>query len=476
MEQPREPLDNASRRDSDLLHYDSLIVGAGQAGVPLASALAKSGQRVALVEREHVGGTCVNVGCTPTKTMIASAKVAEMAHRAQEYGVVVGEVTVDLERVRQRKRELVTTFRNGSQESLERIPSLDLIFGEARFTAPRTIEVDGERRLRITADRVFINVGSRPVKPPIAGLDRVPALDSTTIMELDEVPRHLLIIGGGYVGVEFAQMFRRFGSSVTLVQRQDQLLPREDPDMAAALEEILAEDGIEIMTGAEARAVESTGDGLALTVGSVGGERVLDGSHLLVAAGRRPNTDGLGLELAGLEVDGKGFIEVDETLSTSAKDVWALGEVNGSPAFTHISYDDYRILRDEILNGRSRTVHERQYPYTVFTDPQLGRVGMTERDARAKGHAVAVAKMPANRVARALETGNSRGLWKAVVDAETERILGAAILGEEGGEVMAVVQVAMMGGLSYKALREAVFAHPTYAESLNNLFTTLKAD
>jgi pyruvate/2-oxoglutarate dehydrogenase complex dihydrolipoamide dehydrogenase (E3) component len=470
-------LPNAHPEANGNLGYDVIVIGAGQAGGPLAGALAKAGKRVALVEREHVGGTCVNVGCTPTKTMVASAAAADLARRAVHYGVKTGPVDVDMELVRARKRSIVEMFRGGSQASLERIESLDLIFGSARFTGPRRIEVavDGEN-LSLEAEIVVINVGTRPRVPAIPGLEQVAFLDSTSIMELDRVPSRLLVVGGGYVGVEFAQMFRRFGSEVALLQSGPQLLAREDPDVAAALEEILLEDGIEVMTTAEAVAVAPLAGGLELTVSVGGKERRLEGSHLLVAAGRRPNTDGLGLAAAGVATDVRGYVTVDSQLRTSAEGVWALGDVNGGPAFTHISYDDYRILRDRLLKGSERSVAQRQVPYTVYSDPQLGRVGLNERDARASGRRIAVARMPAKRAARAIETGNTRGIWKAIVDLDSEEILGAAILGHEGGEIMSVVQVAMMGGLSYKSLRDGVFAHPTYAESLNNLFMTLGQD
>jgi pyruvate/2-oxoglutarate dehydrogenase complex dihydrolipoamide dehydrogenase (E3) component len=477
MNAPTQRFANARASSSGTLNYDAIVIGAGQAGGPLAGALAKAGKRVALVEREHVGGTCVNVGCTPTKTMVASAAAADIARRGHQYGVDTGQVAVDMELVRARKRSIVEMFREGSRGSLERIESLDLIFGEARFDGPRKVAVaTGGEDLALEAEIVVINVGTRPKVPPIPGIDGVNALDSTTVMELGELPRRLLVIGGGYVGLEFAQMFRRFGSEVTLLQSGPQLLAREDQDVAMTLAEILAEDGIEVLTNAQATAVARYAGGIDLTVRLDGLERRVEGSHLLVAAGRRPNTDGLGLGAAGVETDARGYVAVDDQLRTSAEGVWALGDVNGGPAFTHISYDDYRIMRDHLLKGSERTVSQRQVPYTVYTDPQLGRVGLSEREARATGRRIAVAKMPAKRAARAIETGNTRGVWKAVVDLDSEEILGAAILGHEGGEIMSVVQVAMMGGLSYKALRDGVFAHPTYAESLNNLFMTLGLD
>jgi pyruvate/2-oxoglutarate dehydrogenase complex dihydrolipoamide dehydrogenase (E3) component len=456
--------------------YDALVIGAGQAGGPLAGALAKAGRRTALVERAHVGGTCVNEGCTPTKTMVASARVAYLARRAADYGVRTGPVSVDLARVRQRKRAIVEMFRKGSEGGLARA-GVDLIMGEAHFAGPHTVEVqrnDGGA-VTLSAPWVFVNTGARPSRPPLPGLDGVPALDSTSIMELGEVPEHLLVLGGGYVGLEFAQMFRRFGSRVTVVQRAKQLLGREDEDVAAALTALLCEDGLEVLLDSEAVRVAQAGGGVELVVRTPQGERTLAGSHLLLAAGRTPNTDRLNLAAAGVATDKHGFIAVNERLETNVPGVWAVGDVKGGPAFTHISYDDFRILRTNLLQGGSATTAGRLVPYTVFTDPQLGRVGLSEAEAREQGRKVRVARMPMSYVARALEVDESRGLMKAVVDADGGQILGFAVLGIEGGELMAVVETAMMGRLPYTVLRDAVFAHPTLAESLNNLFTSLDA-
>jgi pyruvate/2-oxoglutarate dehydrogenase complex dihydrolipoamide dehydrogenase (E3) component len=456
-------------------HYEVVVIGSGQGGNPLAQAFADSGRKTALIEREHVGGTCINEGCTPTKTMIASAKVAYLDRRSADYGVVNGPLSVEMEKVRRRKREIVDGFREGGERRLERA-GVDLIRGESSFAGEKELEVrliDGGT-LRLTAPNIFINTGARPGSAPIEGLDGVPALDSTTIMELDEVPDHLLVLGGGYVGLEFAQMFRRFGSEVTVVQRDPQLLAREDADVADAVAEILREDGIEVLLRTEARSVRQDGDGaLRLAVSGPEGERTLSGSHLLVAVGRPPNTEALNLEAAGVETDERGFVKVDERLETNVPGIYALGDVKGNPAFTHLSYDDFRVLKANLLEGGDATVSGRLVPYTVFIDPQLGRVGMSEGEAREAGRDVLVAKMPMRHVARALEVDEPRGMMKAVVDAESDRILGAAVLGIEGGEVAAMLQIAMMGGLPYTALRDGIFAHPTLAESLNSLFTTL---
>jgi pyruvate/2-oxoglutarate dehydrogenase complex dihydrolipoamide dehydrogenase (E3) component len=451
---------------------DAIVIGAGQAGVPLSTALAGAGRRTVLIERIHVGGTCINEGCTPTKTMVASARVAYLARRGAEYGVETGDVRVDLRRVRERKRAIVESFRGGSERRIRVTPGLELIYGEARFTGPRTVAVDGRT---LEADLVFINTGGRPADPDVDGLDRVGALDSTSVMELEQVPEHLLVLGGGYIGLEFAQMFRRFGSRVTVVQRGRQLLPLEDEDVAGAVLELLREDGIEVLLESAARCAEARDGGVRLVVGTAGGERALEGSHVLLAAGRVPNTERLGLEAAGIAADAKGYVQVNARLETSAPGVYALGDVKGGPAFTHISYDDFRIIRTNLLQGGHATTEGRLVPYTVFMDPQLGRIGLSERDARKLGRPYRVARMPMSHVARALEMDEARGLMKALVDPDTGRILGAAVLGIEGGELMAMLQLAMMGNVPYDTIRDAVFAHPTLAESLNNLFSSLEA-
>jgi pyruvate/2-oxoglutarate dehydrogenase complex dihydrolipoamide dehydrogenase (E3) component len=461
---------------TDQSTYDVLVIGAGQSGGPLSTAFANAGRKTAIVEREHVGGTCINEGCTPTKTMVASARDAYMARRGADYGVHTGPISIDMVKVRQRKRDIVVSFRGGSERRIQGTAGVDLLMGEARFTGPKRVAVrlnSGETR-EISAETIIINTGARPTVPTLPGIESVPALNSTTIMELDVVPEHLLVLGGGYVGLEFGQMFRRFGSRVTIVQRGAHLLSREDADMVDAITAILREDGVEVLLRADAvRVAPSDGGGVRLTVRTSDGERSLDGSHLLAAAGRTPNTDALDPAVAGIAMDERGHIRVNARLETNVPGIYALGDVNGGPAFTHISYDDFRILRTNLIEGGSATTTGRLVPYTVFIDPQFARVGISEHDAEREGRNVRVARMPMNWVARALEVDESRGLMKAIVDAETGQILGAAVLGIEGGELMAMFEIAMLGKLPYTVLKEAIFAHPTLAESLNNLFLAL---
>jgi pyruvate/2-oxoglutarate dehydrogenase complex dihydrolipoamide dehydrogenase (E3) component len=456
--------------------YDAVVIGAGQGGGPLATALARAGRKTALIEREHVGGTCINEGCTPTKTMVASARVAYLARRGADYGVRTGPVSVDLAKVRQRKRDIVDSFRGGSERRIVQTPNLDLLRGEASFTGPDALSVslNGGEQIALSADLIVLNTGARPGLPSLPGLDRVPTLNSTTIMELDTVPEHLLVLGGSYVGLEFAQMFARFGSQVTVVQRGEQLLSREDADVAEAVATILREDGLEVLLATRTLGIAQAGAGrVQLTVAAPDGERTLTGSHVLVALGRTPNTEYLNLSAAGVRAKAHGFIQVDDRLETNTPGIYAIGDVNGGPAFTHISYDDYRVLRTNLIEGGNATTTGRLVPYTVFIDPQLGRIGLSEAEAGAQGRNVRVAKMPMSHVARALEVDEPRGFMKAVVDADTQQILGAAILGIEGGELMSMLQIAMMGHVPYPVLREAIFAHPTLAESFNNLFATL---
>lgn len=460
----------------ETVKLDAVVIGSGQGGTPLAKALAGAGWKIALLEHQYVGGSCINFGCTPTKTMIASARVAHLVQRAKDYGVKATFSSIDLEAVLKRKKDIVESFRSGSRQRILSTDGLSIIEGFGRFVGEKTLEVTMSEGFskRLQADTFIINTGTSPYVPSVPGLDQVQALNSTTIMEIDQLPKHLIVIGGGYIGLEFGQMFKRFGSKVTIVHRGRQLLSREDEDVAEEMAKILKGEGIDILLNTQPVKIVYTPEaGFQITVNADGQDKILEGSHLLLATGRQPNTAGLNLEATGLSADKKGFIPVNNRLETAFKDIYAIGDVKGGPAFTHIAYDDYRILSKNLLENGSASTDGRLVPYVVFTDPQLGRVGLTEQEAISLGYKIKVAKTPMTWVARALETDETRGLMKAVVEAETGQILGAAILGIEGGEVMAVLQVAMLGKLPYTAIRDGVFAHPTLAESLNSLFMAL---
>jgi pyruvate/2-oxoglutarate dehydrogenase complex dihydrolipoamide dehydrogenase (E3) component len=458
-------------------YYDAIVIGTSQGDRFLPAELAKAGQKVALVERDQLGGVCVNRGCTPTKTMVASARIAYQARRAGDYGVRTGPVSVDLAAVRERTRAMVAGAREDYASHLAQ-DGLDLIEGEARFTGPKAVEIalaDGGTR-QVSAPVVVIDTGTRPKPLAITGADDVPVLDSTSIMELDELPEHLIILGGGYIGLEFGQMFRRFGSEVTIIQTAPRLMMIEDEDVSDEVAAILRDDGITILTSSTPlRVAPADGGRLRLTVRTQDGERQLEGSHLLSAVGRVPNTEALTAEAAGLRLNDRGFIEVDEYLETSVPGVYAMGDVKGGPGFTHLSYDDYRILHANLIRHEQASTRDRVIPYTVFIDPQLGRAGMTEREARAQGRAVRVATLPMSAVIRAIETGETRGFMKAVVDAGSGQILGCAVLGSEGGEIMTMIQVAMLGKLTHTAMANAIFTHPLLAEGLNTLFAMFGA-
>jgi pyruvate/2-oxoglutarate dehydrogenase complex dihydrolipoamide dehydrogenase (E3) component len=453
--------------------YDLVILGSGQAGNPLATDFAAAGKRVALVERAFVSGTCINYGCTPTKTMVASAQRAYQARTAAALGVHTGEVRVQMTEVRARKRRIVEDFRARGEKRFER-GNPELIRGEASFTGPKELVValksGGERRLR--APLIVIDTGTTPRVPDLPGLAKTPFRDNVSITELTEVPEHLVILGGGYIAVEFGHMFRRFGSKVTLIQRGRQILGEEDADIAKAATQILEEDGVVVLTGANAVSTSEVAKGQVRV--ELAGGRMVEGSHLLIAVGRVPNTRELNLGATGVATDEHGYIRVTDDLRTNIDGVYATGDVHGGPAFTHVSYDDYRILRDNLLRNGKRKMSDRMLVYVLYMEPQLGRVGMTEAEARQSGRKVKVARMPMTYVARAIETNETRGLMKVIVDAESEEILGAAILGDQGGEIMAMLQIAMLGKLRYKVLLDAVLAHPSYAEALNNLFLYLQ--
>lgn len=471
------------------MSYSAIVIGSGQAGGPLATAFAKAGHKTALIEEAHVGGTCINEGCTPTKTMVASARVAYLATRGKDYGIELEKpFKMNMETVRKRKRDIVDSFRGGSERRLKSQENLDLYMGKAKFVGKKDIEItlngSGERKT-ISGEKIFLNAGCRPAPLTIPGADKIDVLNSTTVMELDSVPSHLVVIGGGYVGIEFAQMFRRFGSAVTVIQRSGQLLGKEDPDIAEAVKSILVEDGLEILLNTTPTSVSKSDTGIiSLEVTTGSSTKTLQASHILAAAGRNPNTDSLDVSVPGISTYGPGFIRTNEQLETNVPGIYALGDIKGGPQFTHISYDDFRIIRHNLLTNTASAklgTKDRLVPYTVFMDPQLGRVGLNETEARRRHGStggepknIKVAKMPMAWVARALELDESRGMMKAIVDDDSKQILGFVCLGIEGGEVMSMVQIAMMGGVGYDKLADAVFAHPCLSESLNNLWANLE--
>ena len=450
------------------MHYDIIVVGAGQAGVPLAARLAESGRRVLLAERGHLGGTCVNTGCTPTKTMVASARAAHVARTAGPLGVRTGRVKVDLAAVVDRKDTIVQQWRSGVRKRLEKAgDDLTLVREAARFTGPRTLSTGGDTH---SADHVIINAGCRPVVPTIDGLDTVPWYDNDRIMDLRELPRHLVVIGSGYIGCEFGQMFRRFGARVTMIDHNDHLLSREDHDVSEALEGVFADEGITLRLGSPVRTVGQDEKGLVVTLAS---RRKVRGSHLLVATGRRPNTDDLGCDAAGVTLDERGFIQVDDHYCTSAEGVYAVGDVTGGPQFTHSSWDDHRILFDLLTGMGLRTRADRIVPTTVFTDPQVATVGLTERQARQQGIPFDLAALPWKSIARAQETDQTAGVVKVLVHPEDERFLGASIVGAEAGELIHVFVALMKAGATARAVVDSEMVHPTFAEGLQTALMKL---
>jgi pyruvate/2-oxoglutarate dehydrogenase complex dihydrolipoamide dehydrogenase (E3) component len=451
------------------------VLGSGAGGKLLSWHLARSGRRVAVVERRWIGGSCPNINCLPSKNEVWSAKVADLLHHAARYGVVTGSVGVDMARVRQRKREMVEGL-VALHLDLYRKSGTELILGDGRFVAPKTLEVrlrDGGTRV-LRGERVFLNVGTHAAIPPTPGLADARPLTNIELLEIDRLPAHLIVLGAGYVGLEFAQAYRRFGSRVTVVQRGRQLADREDPDVAEALGQLFADEGIEVLLSAEPLQVEGrSGESVRLRVRTPQGERLLEGSDILVATGRTPNTAGIGLDLTGVRLDGRGYIQVNDRLETTAPDVWAIGECAGSPQFTHVSEDDFAVIRDNLAGG-NRTTRDRLIPFCLFTDPELARVGLSESEARSRGVAVRVAKLSMGAVLRIWTLGDTRGFMKALIDARSDRILGFTMFGPEAGEVMTVVQTAMLAGMPYTGLRDAILAHPTMAEGLKSLFAEVR--
>jgi pyruvate/2-oxoglutarate dehydrogenase complex dihydrolipoamide dehydrogenase (E3) component len=442
--------------------FDAIIVGAGQAGPPLAGRLTAAGMSVALIERKLFGGTCVNTGCMPTKALVASAHAAHLARRAGDFGVrLSGEVGIDMPALKARKDKVSRDAREGVEHWLRGMKGCTVFTGHARFVGPREIEVEGER---LTAERVFLNVGGRAAVPDMPGVGAVPYLTNTTILELDAVPRHLVVVGGSYIGLEFGQMYRRFGAQVTIIEKGPRLIAREDEDVSQAVNEILEAEGIGMRLAAECIRFDAHPDGVAVRVDCESGDRSVVGSHVLLAVGRRPNTDDLALEVAGIELDPRGYVKVDDALRTSAEGVWAMGDCNGRGAFTHTAYNDFEILAANLLDGAARKVTDRIDTYALYIDPPLGRVGMSEAQARAAGHTVKVGKRPMTRVGRAVEKGETQGFMKTVVDAGTDAILGAAILGVGGDEAIHAVLDTMAAGAKGGDLARTMHIHPTVAE------------
>jgi pyruvate/2-oxoglutarate dehydrogenase complex dihydrolipoamide dehydrogenase (E3) component len=453
------------------MRFDAIVIGSGQGGNPLAYALADHGWTVAMIEQANLGGTCVNTGCTPTKTMIMSAQVAHYARDASRWGVRAGPVTVDMPAVIARKNEVVLHFRSGNERQVAQRPNLHLYRGHGRFVAPRKLQVDGDV---IEGERVFIDVGTRPHTAHVPGLEGVAYLTNESIMELREVPEHLIVLGGGYIGLEFAQMFRRFGSRVTVVHNAGRILAREDPEISRELQKSLEADGVKFHLNANTTKVEKRENQISATVTTGQTTETIAGTHILAATGRRPNTDDLGVEKAGITLDSRGYINVNGRMETGVPGMWALGDVKGGPAFTHISYNDFQILYANIIDGKNLSIENRYVPYSLFTDPQLGRVGMTETEARATGRKLKIGSYPMASVSRAIERSETAGLLKIVIDAATDRILGAAILGIEGGETVQILGAMMLADAPWTILKGAVYIHPTLAEGFFGLMDSVK--
>jgi pyruvate/2-oxoglutarate dehydrogenase complex dihydrolipoamide dehydrogenase (E3) component len=454
------------------LTFDAIIIGAGQAGPSLAGRLAEAGMSVAIIERKFFGGTCVNTGCKPTKTLVASAYAARMAARAAEYGVVIDAApSIDMARVKARAGKVITDSRQGIETWLGGMANCTVLRGHARFEGPDRLRVGDEV---LTAPRIFVNVGGRAAVPDMPGVDPVPFLTNSDMVELDHLPKHLIVIGGSYIGLEFGQMYRRFGAEVTVVEMSDRLVSREDEDVSAALFDILAAEGIGIRLNAECIRLVPHADGVAVAVDCVSGAPEIMGSHVLLAVGRRPNTDDLGLEIAGVETDARGYIKVDDHLATSVPGIWAMGDCNGRGAFTHTAYNDFEIVAANLLDGQDWKLSERVPGYALYTDPPLGRVGMTETAARATGRPLLIGKRAMTRVGRAVEKGETQGFMKVVVDAETKRILGAAILGTGGDEAIHGILDMMNAGVPYTTLQRAVPIHPTVSELIPTMLGEMK--
>jgi pyruvate/2-oxoglutarate dehydrogenase complex dihydrolipoamide dehydrogenase (E3) component len=453
------------------MRYDAIIIGSGQGGWPLTLRFADLGWQVALVEKAYLGGTCINTGCTPTKTMVHRAQIAHYSRNAARWGVRAENVAADLPAIVAQKNKVVAGFRGSKEKKVGEVPNLHFYHGRAEFTGPHAVRV-GDAQLE--SEKIFINTGGLPTFPQIPGLDPALALTNETLMELTEIPEHLVILGGGYIGVEFGQMFRRFGSKVSIIHSQGQILSREDPEIAAELQKILEGEGIEFHLSARTTRIEHAAGSIKVNISGSKGSSEIDGTHLLLATGRRPNTDDLGLEKAGVETDGSGYIRVNPRLETSVPGIWAIGDVKGPPAFTHISFNDFQIIDANLTRGENRSIENRIVPYCVFTDPQLGGVGITEKEARASGRKLKIGSIPMTHVARAIERDETAGLMKIIVDASNDHILGASILATEGGELIHVLYTLMLANLPYTILKGAIFIHPTLAEGFFALLESVK--
>jgi pyruvate/2-oxoglutarate dehydrogenase complex dihydrolipoamide dehydrogenase (E3) component len=455
--------------------YDAIVIGTGQAGPPLAFRLAAAGMKVAVAERKLVGGTCVNTGCTPTKAMVASAYAAQTARRAAEYGVMLaGDVMIDMQRVKARKDAIVAQSRDGLTDALEHTANLTLYRGHARFVAPHEVEIGGER---LRAEKIFVNVGGRALAPAMPGIDQVPYLTNASMMELDFLPRHLVIVGGSYIGLEFGQVFRRFGSAVTVVEMAPRLVSREDEDVSQAIREIVERDGVTIRLNARCISLARRGDDIVVTADCSDGAPEITGSHVLLAVGRRPNTDDLGLDQAGVHCDERGYIVVDDELQTTVPGIWALGDCNGKGAFTHTAYNDFEIVAANLLghDGHDRRrLSDRVTAYALYTDPPLGRVGMTRDEARRSGRRVLVGERPMTRVARAIEKGETQGFMRILVDGDTGQFLGASLLGTGCDEAVHAILDLIYAKAPYTVMRRAMHIHPTVSELLPTILGDLK--
>ncbi|KSV80336.1 mercuric reductase [Sinorhizobium sp. Sb3] len=451
-------------------HFDAIIIGAGQAGPSLASRLTSAGKTVAFVERKHFGGTCVNTGCMPTKAMVASAYAAHLARRGADYGVTTGPITIDFARVMARKDTVRFNSRKGVEGWLKGMPNITVIEGHARFEGPHEVRVGGEL---LSADQIFLNVGGRAATPDFPGVEDVPYLTNVSIMDLDTLPRHLIVIGGSYIGLEFAQMFRRFGSEVTVIEKGPRLIGREDADVSVAILAILEKEGINFRLNAECIRFAKRGDEVVAGVDCTAGAPEIVGSHLLLATGRRPNTDDLDLDRAGVKTDARGYVEVDETLRTNVPHIFAMGDCNGRGAFTHTAYNDFEIIAANLIDGEARKVSDRIATYGLFIDPPLGRAGMTETEARKSGRKLLIGTRPMTRVGRAVEKGETEGFMKVIVDADSKEILGASILGTGGDEAVQSILDVMYAGKPYTTITHAVHIHPTVSELIPTVFGDL---